>query len=135
METRFRMTEHSTGIVEGDIVDQDGLGVPAASLTSAMLTLWDWHAGAHGGSPRPGIINGRDEQDVLNANNVIIDTDGHFAWSVQPEDNGLPDDPSEWSMLLNRGMWRHRALLVFTWATGSFQYEFEIDVKNLRLTA
>lgn len=124
---RFRMTEQSTGIIEGDIVDQDGEAVPAASLTAATLTLYDYDTGAGGGSPAPGIINDRDAQDILNANDVTIDSDGHFIWSVQPDDNVI--------VTLRRQVERHRAMFLFTWATGEFRYECEINVINLRLAS
>ncbi len=122
---RFRFDEQSSGCIEGDIVDREGAPVPDSSLLSAELTLYDWDTGAGGGSPRPGIINDRDQQDVLNTNDVTIDSDGHFIWSIQPEDNIIVTN--------RRQIERHRAMFLFTWATGEFRYECELDVNNLRL--
>jgi hypothetical protein len=123
--TRFRFDEQSSGTIEGDIVDANGDPIPAASLTGAELTLYDWDTGAGGGSPRPGIINSRDAQDVLNLNNVTIDAEGHFIWSLQPEDNIIITN--------RRQVERHRAMFLFEWATGEFRFECEVDVNNLRL--
>ena len=124
---RFRFDERSSGSIEGDIVDREGDPVLAASLTAAELTLYDIDTGAGGGSPRPGILNSRDAQDVLNTNNVAIDNDGHFIWSVQPADNVI--------VTARRQIERHRAMFYFEWATGEFRFECELDVVNLRLQA
>lgn len=125
--TRFRFDEQSSGTIEGDIVDANEDPVPAASLTAAELTLFDWDTGAGGGSPQPGIINDRNAQDVLNTNNVTIDSEGHFIWSVQPDDNVI--------VTARRQIERHRAMFYFAWATGEFRFECELDVVNLRLQA
>jgi hypothetical protein len=130
---RFRFDERSSGSIEGDIVDRNGDPVAAGSLTAATLTLYDWDTGAGyqdgspGSSPRPGILNGRDTQDVLNANDVSIDADGHFIWRVQPEDNVI--------VTARRQVERHRAMLLFAWSDGEFRFECELDVNNLRLQA
>lgn len=127
--TRFRFDERSSGCIEFDIVDREGVAVPAANLTTAELTLFDWETGAGftGESPKPGIINNRDAQDVLNTNNVAIDADGHVIWSLQPDDNIIVNP--------RRQIERHRAVFRFTWPTGSFPYEIEIEVVNLRNVA
>lgn len=126
---RFRFDEQSSGSIEGDILDSEGSAVAAASLTTAELTLFDWDTGAAGGSvsPRDGIINSRDGQDIKNANNVTIDSAGHFLWEIQPEDNII--------VTARRQIERHRAMFLFTWADGEFRFECELDVVNLRLQA
>ena len=128
---RFRFNERSTGVIEGDIIDADGNLVPAEDLTEATLTLYDLETVIPGNSPA-GQINGRDGQDVLNANDVSIDavspsTIGHFIWSVQPEDNIIVTE--------RRQVERHRAMFRFAWATGEFRYECEIEVVNLRMAS
>lgn len=131
---RFRFNERCSGSIAGDIVDTNGDEVPAASLTGATLTLYDAEFGSLG-SPASGIINGRLAQNVLNANDVTIDSDGHFEWSVQSADNGKPDGLTEKqeAMLNCRQIWRHRAMFLFTWAGGEFRFEVELEVVNLRM--
>lgn len=128
------VNEGSTKVVEFDILDQDQEGVPATDLSTATLRLWDEATYASGGSPVVGILNGRDGQDVLNANSVTIDSDGHVVWTMQPEDTGEPSGLSEnqRNNRLRRQRWRHFALFAFTWATGAYQQEIEIEVVNLR---
>lgn len=127
---RFRFDERSSGSIEFDILDRNGDGVPAGSLTTAELTLFDWDTGAGGGSPHPGVINTRDGQDVNNTNDVTIldtPTTGHVLWSVQPEDNIIVTN--------RRQVERHRAMFLFIWPTGEFRFECELLVTNLRLQA
>lgn len=129
---RFRFDERSTGSIEFDILDRDGEGVPVAGILTAELTLYDWDTGAAGSgtSPRAGILNGRDGQDVKNLNDVTLsdaDTVGHVLWLVQPEDNVIVTD--------RRQVERHRAMFLFTWSGGEFRFECELDVTNLRLAA
>ncbi len=80
---------------EGDTFDyqttlKDGAGDPIAlaNIVSAELTLFLGREDEESESPT--IINSRDEQDVLNANNVTIDaTEGTLLWRVQPEDTAI----------------------------------------------
>ena len=136
---RFRFYERNSGFIEGDIVDENDDPVPLASLISATLTLYDIDWGRLG-SPTTGIINGRYAQDVLNANDVTIETgspaiEGHFVWSLQPEDNTVPDDTESADKARHRQIWRHRAMFVFAWVGGEFRYECEIEVVNLRMAS
>ncbi len=121
---RIRVNEASTKVVEFDILDQAGAVVPAASLTLATLTLYDMETFVPGSSPVTGILNTRDGQTVLNAHDVVIDTAGHVTWTMAPEDNPI--------VTLRRQVERHRALFRFTWTTGEFLQELEIEVVNLR---
>ena len=120
---RERFNERQSGCtIEGDIVDLEAVPVPAASLTSATLTFYDLCT--HVPGSLTGIINGRSVQNVLNANQVTIDSSGHFIWSLQPADNSI--------VTLRRQVERHRALFVFGWAQGSFPFELEVEVVNSR---
>lgn len=60
------------------------LPVPLADITSLTLTLYDLES--------LNIINLRDEQNILNANNVTVHaTSGLLTWQTQPEDNVIVD--------------------------------------------
>lgn len=136
--TRLRFSELTSARVIGTIQDRTGAVVSGASLTDATLTLYDLLT-ATGGSPDPGIINGRDAQDVLGVgspaeqNGVTIysdlqtDSDGstyNFEWLLEPEDNIIVTE--------RRQIERHKAMFHFVWPTGEMRAEFEIDVLNLR---
>jgi len=57
--------------------------VPLADISTATLSLTD-HAG--------NVINSRDAQDVLNANNVTVhDTSGLVTWTMQAGDTTLAE--------------------------------------------
>jgi len=122
--TRIRVNEASTQTVEFDILDENDAGVPAASLTSATLTLYDMDMADLASSPRTGILNARDAQDVLNTNDVAINASGHVVWTMQALDNVI--------VTARRQLERHRAAFDFVWPTGAFRFDVEIEVVNMR---
>jgi hypothetical protein len=124
---RERFNEESSGFIRGQIVDQNGDPVLSTDLTLATLTLWDLETGSANTSPRQGVINDRDAQDILASSDVTYEADGYFRWDVQPEDNII--------ITSRRQIERHRALLIFGWATGQITFEVEIEVMNLRKVA
>lgn len=126
---RIRVNEGSSKIIEFDILDENGSIVPAANITVATLTLYDRETYQPGASPSVGIINGRDAQNVLNGNNVVIADSGSPAnklvtWTMQPEDNPI--------VTPRRQIERHRAEFHIEFSTGEFNGEVEIEVMNLR---
>jgi hypothetical protein len=74
----------TTGLYTFLVVDEDGVPVDSAQVTSLTLTYYDVLSGA--------IINGRDNQDVLNTNDVTLVTDPGpplvttVTWSLQRAD-------------------------------------------------
>lgn len=76
MATIARYIPGSTATFTATIRDAAGSAVSSASITTATLTLKN-------GST---IINGRNAQNVLNTNNVTINTDGGLVWSIQTAD-------------------------------------------------
>lgn len=128
----FDFNERTSGFIAGDIVDENDMPVPASSITSATLTLYDAETADLDASPVLGIINSRHAQDVKNLNNVELDAGspsvtGHFVWSVQPADNII--------VTKRRQIERHYAEFTFAWSGGQFVYRCEIDVTNLQMTA
>lgn len=125
---RIRVNELSSRIVDFDVLDSDGVVIPAANITVAQLTLYDCDTFVPGASPAEGIINSRDAQSVLNANNVVIADSGSPAnklvtWTMQPEDNPI--------VTPRRQIERHRAEFHFAFTTGEYNTTFEIEVMNL----
>jgi hypothetical protein len=79
------INERSTAKYTTDaLLDEDGAVVPAASLTTATLTLYDLTTGT--------ILNSRSSQNILNANNVTITAGGVLSWVLQPADNAIVND-------------------------------------------
>lgn len=124
---RFRFNQSASEVISKAITAPNASPVPGNTLTAAILTLFDWDTGAAGGSPLPGILNGRHQQNVLNLNDVTIDESGLFTWQVQPDDNVI--------VTSRRQVERHRAIFLFMWADGQFPYECEIEVVNLGLAS
>lgn len=120
------ITERSSRTVTFTVTDNAGAAVPLSAITSAALTLYDVDTYVPGASPTVGIINGRDAQDVKNANNVTIhSTSGLVTWSMQPADNVIATS--------RRQVERHRAEFRFVVTGGvELEYQFEIEVTNLR---
>lgn len=76
--------ERQTATYSFVLVDENGNGIDGAQLTTLTLTYYDVATGT--------IINGRDEQDAHNLNNVTITTAigpplvATVTWAMQPED-------------------------------------------------
>jgi hypothetical protein len=141
--TRLRFTERTTARVIGTIQDRDGQAIKASFLTDATLTLFDLDTYAPAaGSPTPGILNGRNGQDILGVGSppaehgvtlyqsLQTDPDGstfNFEWLLDAADNAIVTE--------RRQVERHRAQFHFVWPTGDMHVELEIEVVNLRSVA
>lgn len=112
MRKSFSLKEKETGRYSFTLKDEAGVAVAAASLTSATLTLYEPESGA--------IVNSRNAQNVLNLNNVTIDSNGGVAWTIQSADVTLLD--------ATRGTEVHRALFFFSWSGGTKGKPHEVDL-------
>ena len=97
--------------------------VPASSLVSLTLTLYDVVSGE--------IINQRDNQDVLNTNNVTVDEQGALEWQIQPEDNPIIN-----TELAAGETEEHIALFTWEWSrtpdpNGKGREQVRLSVKQL----
>lgn len=115
--TRFDVIERTTVRYTAKLVDDQGNAIPASSLTTMTLTVYDKKTG--------NILNSRDDQNVLNANNVTIDVNGAFEWIIQPADLAIVN-----TNLANES---HIALFEWSWNSGTRfgKQEIELSVKNL----
>jgi len=86
---------------EFDLVDEDDLPVTQAAIEALTLTLYDKLTLA--------IINTRQDQNVLNTNDVTIDSNGHVVWSVQALDNPLLDRTREQEQHIAEWRWEYDA--------------------------
>lgn len=108
--------EQTTPRYRAVITDDQGLPIPAASLTELLLTLTVIRSNGT-------ITFLRADQPAINANNVTVDANGVLVWSIQVADTTLVEDlPAE----------RHIALFEWGWGTGrKGKHELVLVVKNL----
>ncbi len=126
---RVRVNEQSSKTVSFTLKDNTGTVIPLTAISTATLTLYDMGTYVPNGSPVVGIINGRDAQNVKNANNVTLHaTSGLVTWSMQPADNEI--------VTSRRQIERHRAEFRFVLTNAAeLDYQMEIEVVNLRKAA
>jgi hypothetical protein len=115
MPSDFYCKEETSATYDATVEDDAGVAIPAASLSSVVLTLYDVATGT--------IINLRDGQDVLNANNVTISSSGALQWLMQPEDNIVVTSDSV--------VEHHKALFEFVASGRESKHEVNIYVSNL----
>ena len=115
-----RVDEKSTAKYTATLKDESEIAIPLSSLTTVTLTLYD--------KTKDSIINSRNGQNVLNANNVVISSAGVLVWTMQPEDNAIIT-----TTLRNNAYEKHVALFQFTWSSGtkSGKHELEYEVRQL----
>jgi hypothetical protein len=118
----FEVNEKTSGRFTATLVGNDGVTpLPGATLSTLVLTLYAIKADGS-----DGIVNGRNAQNVLNANNVTISTGGLITWLFQVGDTTLVEDiPFE----------RHIALWEWTWPAGAGKHEAILVVRNLHRVA
>jgi hypothetical protein len=113
--TTFTVKERCTAWYRAT-VQGDGAALPASSLDTLTLTLYDRDTGT--------ILNSRNAQDVLNKANVTVGEDGALVWELQPADNVIVSD--------GKSLEAHVALFTWTWGSGkSGRHEVPILVENL----
>jgi hypothetical protein len=124
--TRIRLNERSSRTVTFTLKDNADVVVPLADIDTATLTLFDLDTYVPGASPAEGIINSRDAQDVLSANNVTIHaTSGLVTWAMQADDNPI--------VTARRQVERHRAEFHFVVNGVELHADpIEFEVVNLR---
>ncbi len=114
----YPIKEKQTGIYSFTMQDEAGNAIPAASLTSLTLTVYSVLSGD--------IVNSRNGQNVLNANNVTVSSQGVVTWTQQIADVTILNDALAEET--------HRCLFVFAWSSGtprSFPHEIDLVIENL----
>ncbi len=111
----FQVNRDTTATFTGTLTDASGTVVPSASLTALTLTLYDLNTRSVASGY--GIINNRNLQNVLNANNVTVNAQGVVTFSMVVADNPcIGTQPQE----------RHR--MVWRWSTSTEVGSATIDV-------
>lgn len=77
----LQVNEQTTALYQATFSDETGTAIPSGSFVSLELTLYN--------NSNSGIINSREGQNVLNANNVSVSGSGAVTWTMQPSDNSI----------------------------------------------
>jgi hypothetical protein len=116
------LLEATTGLLTFTLVDSDGAGVPVSMLSTVTLTYYDVISGT--------IVNSRNAQNVLNANDVSIVTAGSPAvttveWQIQPADTVMVDAELALEYRVAQFRW--------TWDSGTRHdaYQVQFGVENM----
>lgn len=118
----YEVAEASSAIYRARLLD-DTTGLPIP-VTELRLTLYQ----AEGVKVPTEILNGRDDQNVLNANGITYDpSTGELLWRITPEDMAIQDP--------TRAFERHVALFLARYPGGRTRREVHLRVRNLRRAA
>jgi hypothetical protein len=102
------LIEGTTGFYSFDLTDAAGLAIDASQTETLTLTVYDVATGT--------IVNGREAQDVLNANDVTLITvlsplKSTVTWALQPADTVR--------LGLRREVEPHLAVFAWSWDSGA----------------
>lgn len=125
----FRARESSTARLTAIVEDETETAIPGASLDTLTLHLYDQKTELASPGTTAAVLNGRNRQNVLNANGCTVDSSGGLEMIFTPADN----------VIVNTGAWeseRHVALFEYTYAAGlkAGKEEVLIDVVNYSRT-
>ncbi len=110
------VNEKSTAKYQATLKDEDDVIIPAANIVSLTLTYCEKAGGT--------IINARDDQDVLNTNNVTVDSAGILIWTLQEADTIIVNTALDVEV--------HKATFKMTFNTnGKATWDVDISVRNL----
>jgi hypothetical protein len=114
--------EKTTPKITAIIKDEAGVGIPATSINSLLLTLYNLDD-----APTHTILNSRNAQNVLNTSNVVLDESGNLTWSTVPDDTAIVGTESNE---------KHRAVFEWTYNGGvkNGKYIIDMTIKNLEKT-
>jgi len=111
--------EKTTAKLEALIVDEAGVAISSANLDTLILDLYDMTTTAKT------IINARSAQNVLNINDVSVDTSGNLIWLIQDLDTIILD-----ATLATE---THRAVLSWTYSAGTKTGRAVLDMTIVNL--
>ena len=110
------LNEKSTAKYTATLKDEDGIIIADTDIVSLTLTLCEIPGGT--------IINTRNDQDVLNTNNVTVDSLGVLIWTLQEADNIIVNTALDVEV--------HNATFKMTFnTTGKATWDIDISVRNL----
>lgn len=121
----YTLNKLSSARYTGQLVDETGSGFGAVTSLTLSLYKINWSIGSSD-PPTITIINGRNQQNILNANQVTLNPlTGALQWDLLPLDNPILDNTLNWE--------EHRALFVAKWGGVTKQMNHEIILKVINL--
>src|SRR4030067_1483773 len=105
-EAQRTFNEGCSGLHTFNLLDESEDAIALDDLYSLTLTLYDTASNA--------IINNRNEQNVLNTNDVTVSEAGAVSWSIKPADTMIVNtdlEPNQTEC--------HIAVFEWTWASGA----------------
>ncbi len=115
----FNVPERTRGDYAFTLRDRGGEAVPASALTTATLKLY---LTAPAGAPVI-TVNGRNNQNILNMNDVTIGVDGRVVWDIQSNDMMIIDGASFFEPRIG--------VFEFIWPEGHVLHEVVFNVRNV----
>ncbi len=113
------INEGSTALYTTTLKDELGVAIPLANIDTLTLTLCTVEDGT--------IINTRDDQDVLNTNNVTVHaTSGLLTYALQALDNVINN------ILLSTEVHRATFKMVYNGGVNNANWDVDFSIRNLR---
>lgn len=113
------INEGTTAIYTANLVDEAGVAIPLENIDILTLTLCNKNDFS--------IINNRSQQNILNNNDVTVDSNGLITWNMQPEDNVIVSSKIEYGHLETH-------IIFFEWewdnSNKKGNYETRIDIRK-----
>jgi len=115
-----KIPERTTPKITAVIKDENGVAIPDTSLDTLTLDLYNMSD-----DPVFAVINSRTAQNVLNANDVTVDTSGILVWQMVTADNAIIDATLKTE--------KHRAVFNWTYSSGikTGRHIIDLTVVNL----
>ena len=88
----FTVNADTTPVYTANLVDEAGVAVSAAMLTTLTITVFNARTRA--------VVNSRDRQNALNANNVTVSAGGVLTWSIQAADLAITAGDADSDLLV-----------------------------------
>lgn len=113
------VSARSTVVYTAQLVDQNGNGIPASSLTSLTLSLFDKGSGA--------VINNIQDVNILNTGRGVIDANGNLTITFSSADTIIIGTPFS-------GALQYRSMVImWTYNSGASNGRRQVDFSIMEL--
>lgn len=114
------VNERSTSLYKATLVDELSQPIGLPRITALILTLSNVVDGS--------VVNSRNGQNALNANDVTVSVDGELVFVIQPSDVAIVDTQADYEA--------HRATFhVFYDLVSEMTWDVDINIRNLSQVA